>query len=138
MREEYGRAESYARRSGRYDQPVSDNAHIIPSIGFNGNTRAGGGCVTPSPTRTAMGKRVNTHGPSFDASSGLDPIENRLAPQRRWHPVASGDMAKRKKRLAMFIETETTPYPARLKFLPGCPVMEKGTADFADANDARR
>ena len=38
----------------------------------------------------------------------------------------------------MFIETETTPYPARLKFLPGCPVMEKGTADFADANDARR
>jgi hypothetical protein len=38
----------------------------------------------------------------------------------------------------MFIETETTPYPAKLKFLPGCPVMEKGTADFADANDARR
>ena len=38
----------------------------------------------------------------------------------------------------MFIETETTPYPARLKFLPGCPVMEKGTADFTDANDARR
>ncbi len=40
--------------------------------------------------------------------------------------------------LAMFIETETTPYPARLKFLPACPVMEKGTADFTDANDARR
>ena len=37
----------------------------------------------------------------------------------------------------MFIETETTPYPARLKFLPGCSVMEKGTADFTDANDAR-
>ena len=38
----------------------------------------------------------------------------------------------------MFIETETTPYSARLKFLPGCPVMEMGTADFSDANDARR
>lgn len=38
----------------------------------------------------------------------------------------------------MFIETETTPYPARLKFLPGCPVMEMGTADFTNANDARR
>ena len=37
----------------------------------------------------------------------------------------------------MFIQTETTPYPARLKFLPGCPVMESGSADFADANDAR-
>jgi hypothetical protein len=48
MREEHGRAESYARRSGRYDQPVSDNAHIIPGIGFNGNTRASGDCVTPS------------------------------------------------------------------------------------------
>jgi Fe-S cluster biogenesis protein NfuA len=38
----------------------------------------------------------------------------------------------------MFIETETTPNPATLKFLPGCPVVEKGTADFTDANDARR
>ncbi len=38
----------------------------------------------------------------------------------------------------MFIETETTPYPARLKFLPGRPVMETGTADFTDVNDARR
>src|SRR4029077_14000967 len=43
----------------------------------------------------------------------------------------------REKRLAMFIETETTPYPSKLKFLHGCLVMEKGTGDFADANDAR-
>lgn len=38
----------------------------------------------------------------------------------------------------MFIQTEITPNPATLKFLPGCPVMEKGTANFTDANDARR
>ena len=38
----------------------------------------------------------------------------------------------------MFIQTENTPNPATLKFLPGCPVMEKGSADFTDANDARR
>ncbi len=38
----------------------------------------------------------------------------------------------------MFIQTETTPNPSTLKFLPGCPVMEKGTADFTDTNDARR
>ena len=38
----------------------------------------------------------------------------------------------------MFIQTEITPDPATLKFLPGCPVPEKGTADFTDANDARR
>ena len=31
----------------------------------------------------------------------------------------------------MFIETEGTPNPATLKFLPGRYVMESGTADFA-------
>lgn len=31
----------------------------------------------------------------------------------------------------MFIETEATPNPATLKFLPGVPVMPAGTADFA-------
>ena len=36
----------------------------------------------------------------------------------------------------MFIQTETTPNPATLKFLPGRPVMETGTAYFADAEAA--
>ena len=31
----------------------------------------------------------------------------------------------------MFIETERTPNPATLKFLPGGTVMAEGTADFA-------
>ncbi len=38
----------------------------------------------------------------------------------------------------MFIQTERTPNPATLKFLPGCPVMESGTANFTDAGEARR
>lgn len=33
----------------------------------------------------------------------------------------------------MFIQTESTPNPATLKFLPGRIVMAEGTADFADA-----
>jgi Fe-S cluster biogenesis protein NfuA len=37
---------------------------------------------------------------------------------------------------AMLIETEPTPNPATLKFLPGEPVMEAGTRDFADADEA--
>jgi Fe-S cluster biogenesis protein NfuA len=37
---------------------------------------------------------------------------------------------------SMFIETETTPNPATLKFLPGQQVMEVGTRDFADADEA--
>ncbi|MDQ2092132.1 NifU family protein [Marimonas arenosa] len=32
----------------------------------------------------------------------------------------------------MFIQTESTPNPATLKFLPGQRVMESGTADFTD------
>jgi len=36
----------------------------------------------------------------------------------------------------MFIQTETTPNPATLKFLPGQIVLEAGTADFRDADAA--
>jgi Fe-S cluster biogenesis protein NfuA len=38
----------------------------------------------------------------------------------------------------MFIETETTPNPATLKFLPGCTVMAQGTASFVDPDAATR
>jgi Fe-S cluster biogenesis protein NfuA len=36
----------------------------------------------------------------------------------------------------MLIETEATPNPATLKFLPGRPVMESGTRDFASPEEA--
>ncbi|MFC4256047.1 NifU family protein [Altererythrobacter xixiisoli] len=36
----------------------------------------------------------------------------------------------------MFIETETTPNPATLKFLPGQAVMQGGTRDFASPEEA--
>ena len=32
----------------------------------------------------------------------------------------------------MFIQTESTPNPATLKFLPGQTVMQAGTADFPE------
>ncbi len=37
----------------------------------------------------------------------------------------------------MFIQTEQTPNPSTLKFLPGRVVLEKGTLDFADIENAR-
>jgi Fe-S cluster biogenesis protein NfuA len=37
---------------------------------------------------------------------------------------------------AMLIQTETTPNPSTLKFLPGQKVMEAGTRDFASPEDA--
>src|SRR3546814_17984401 len=36
----------------------------------------------------------------------------------------------------MLIETESTPNPATLKFLPGRAVMETGTRDFASPEEA--
>ena len=36
----------------------------------------------------------------------------------------------------MFIQTEATPNPATLKFLPGKVVMNQGTADFRDPDEA--
>lgn len=38
----------------------------------------------------------------------------------------------------MFIQTENTPNPATLKFLPGKAVMENGTANFAEPDSAGR
>jgi Fe-S cluster biogenesis protein NfuA len=38
----------------------------------------------------------------------------------------------------MFIQTELTPNPATLKFLPGRTVVESGTANFTDADAAAR
>src|SRR5688500_18511753 len=37
----------------------------------------------------------------------------------------------------MFIQTESTPNPATLKFLPGETVLGRGTADLPDAEAAR-
>ncbi len=38
----------------------------------------------------------------------------------------------------MFIQTEDTPNPAALKFLPGKQVLESGVADFTDREGAQR
>ncbi|MFH1157990.1 MAG: NifU N-terminal domain-containing protein [Pseudomonadota bacterium] len=36
----------------------------------------------------------------------------------------------------MFIQTEQTPNPSSLKFLPGCEVMKRGTAEFKNTDEA--
>jgi Fe-S cluster biogenesis protein NfuA len=38
----------------------------------------------------------------------------------------------------MFIQTEQTPNPATLKFLPGCTVMPSGTANFTESGSTAR
>jgi Fe-S cluster biogenesis protein NfuA len=40
--------------------------------------------------------------------------------------------------MGMFIQTEQTPNPATLKFLPGKAVMEEGVAEFTDPAEAER
>ncbi len=49
------------------------------------------------------------------------------------HLIGNG---RRPKCAPMLIETETTPNPSTLKFLPGRTVMESGTRDFASPEDA--
>jgi Fe-S cluster biogenesis protein NfuA len=54
-------------------------------------------------------------------------------------PWPSDELAARSPRsyiVGMFIETETTPNPAALKFLPGRQVMPAGTREFADPEGA--
>lgn len=36
----------------------------------------------------------------------------------------------------MFIQTEATPNPATLKFIPGKPVLPSGTRDYRQAEEA--
>src|SRR5688572_9309156 len=43
-----------------------------------------------------------------------------------------------RKATEMFIQTETTPNPASLKFLPGRIVLGSGTAEFRTAEEATR
>ena len=38
----------------------------------------------------------------------------------------------------MFIQTEATPNPATLKFIPGRPVLGEGTLEFRDREAAGR
>ena len=38
----------------------------------------------------------------------------------------------------MFIQTEATPNPATLKFIPGKPVLSSGTMDFRDISEASK
>ena len=47
-------------------------------------------------------------------------------------------MRGKRKATAMFIQTETTPNPASLKFLPGRIVLGNGTAEFRTADEAAR
>ena len=37
----------------------------------------------------------------------------------------------------MFIQTEATPNPATLKFIPGKPVLDQGTVEFLDPNESK-
>ena len=48
----------------------------------------------------------------------------------------SGRQPDHEEQIEMFIQTQDTPNPATLKFIPGVPVMETGTADYPAADSA--
>ncbi|XP_034025844.1 NFU1 iron-sulfur cluster scaffold homolog, mitochondrial [Thalassophryne amazonica] len=51
---------------------------------------------------------------------------------RRWPQTSSWYIPER----TMFVQTQDTPNPNSLKFLPGCKVLESGTMNFAGPRDA--
>ncbi len=56
--------------------------------------------------------------------------------QKRSRPPALAEHQAHPYIAGMFIETETTPNPATLKFMPGRPVMPTGTREFASPEAA--
>src|SRR5215471_13674692 len=54
------------------------------------------------------------------------------------HPLIQVSRSRNDTRTYMFIQTEATPNPATLKFLPGQTIMAKGTADFDSPEAAAR
>jgi Scaffold protein Nfu/NifU N terminal len=81
------------------------------------------------------------------AASRLPASAFSLAPTRQmhlgrfWHShdgfaeAQQSSLAGLQRRL-MFIQTQSTPNPSSLMFLPGKPVMESGTKDFSSAREA--
>mmetsp|Transcript_10123 Transcript_10123/g.26262 ORF Transcript_10123/g.26262 Transcript_10123/m.26262 type:complete len:257 (-) Transcript_10123:79-849(-) len=57
-----------------------------------------------------------------------------MAPGARAVPLAPLSAALRR---SLFIQTENTPNPESLKFIPGKPVLESGTAEFRSFRDAQ-
>ena len=55
---------------------------------------------------------------------------------RLTHVTAQAAIADTGQKADMFIQTEQTPNPATLKFLPGCTVMAQGTANFMSVDTA--
>ncbi|KAI9572570.1 scaffold protein Nfu/NifU N terminal-domain-containing protein [Boletus coccyginus] len=70
-------------------------------------------------------RRVLHRGPTLATASGIHAA--RLAPVPSVNPPQTR---------SMFIQTETTPNDDSLKFIPGVPVMEDGTAEFLDTRSA--
>ncbi|WFD19814.1 hypothetical protein MCAP1_002054 [Malassezia caprae] len=63
------------------------------------------------------------------AAAGPRTLHGWMAPRRVPMPQAWRPLVLRRN---MFIQTEATPNDDSLKFIPGCTVMEKGTAEFLD------
>src|SRR5580700_5501396 len=68
------------------------------------------------------------------ASGNIDRLDSRRESPMLKAPCPSSCAAEP----PMFIQTEQTPNPATLKFLPGCTVMETGTANFPERGGAAR
>ncbi|KAI0344281.1 HIRA-interacting protein 5 [Trametopsis cervina] len=92
----------------------------VPSCSFRGFA------VAPARRHisyTASRQASLTHGPTLATASS-----------RHAHSLPSHERSMQYR--SMFIQTETTPNDDSLKFVPGVPVMEDGSAEFLDTRSA--
>ncbi|KAG9314727.1 hypothetical protein JVU11DRAFT_5536 [Chiua virens] len=94
--------------------------NIQPSRRLHSTLRPWVRLLSSTPTRHAVHR-----GPTLATASGI------YAPK----PVSTLHVNPPQTR-SMFIQTETTPNEDSLKFIPGVPVMEEGTAEFLDTRSA--
>ncbi|CAO3590345.1 unnamed protein product [Absidia cylindrospora] len=64
------------------------------------------------------------------STSPLPQSYNKAIKLRKWSPLGCTQVR------TMFIQTEQTPNDDSLKFIPGVPVLEKGTAEFLDVRSS--
>lgn len=85
--------------------------------------------LQPSPASNLLGEQIL---PLLSQSNIFNNIKTHLSDWLNWFSPHSAFPSARN----MFIQTQDTPNPNSLKFLPGRVVLETGTMDFAGPRDA--
>lgn len=131
------------------EQPIQ---HLLPRPDMAGPKESGGSCAAGNGQRDTLVPCAARAGPVDGDEMIKSACQQQEIPNEYYVKTKLGQKEAEYKRIhdglmlaqrkgvphmqPMLIETESTPNPATLKFLPGRLVMESGTRDFASDEDA--